>query len=71
MQGVTGKVIGVDKTMIAMELPQAALEKLREQPLVMRLLQVIREKGMLQSCLQKVCSLAECDLYTAGKCPPR
>jgi len=69
MKGVKGRVIGVDKTMIAMELSQLGVEQMCRQPSVSRYLQVMRDQGFLQSCHDEPCSRAECD--TKGKCPPR
>jgi predicted GNAT family N-acyltransferase len=71
MRGVTGRVIGVDKTMVAMELNPLAVEQMRKQPSVGRFLQLMRDQGYLQSCHDNSCGQAECDLYTKGKCPPR
>ena len=71
MQGVTGQVIGVDKTMIAMELTPMALAQVHQQPSVCRFVKAIRDLGCLQTCHAEQCGQAGCDLYMVGKCPPR
>jgi predicted GNAT family N-acyltransferase len=71
IQGVTGRVIGVNKTMIAMELTQLGLAEIQKQPCVGRFLRVMGQQGYLQSCHAGPCVRAECDLYTRGKCTPR
>src|SRR5207248_10630954 len=50
LPGVTGRVIGVNKTMIAMELNRLALEQIQAQPSVGRFLQIMHAHGYLQHC---------------------
>jgi GNAT superfamily N-acetyltransferase len=71
MAGVAGRVIGVGKTMIAMELSHLTVEELQQKVPVGRFLQFVRSRDCLLSCHTELCTRAECDLYTKGKCPLR
>jgi predicted GNAT family N-acyltransferase len=71
MPGVTGRVIGVDKSMIAMELGGAALEQQRQQLTVSRLAKAMHDFGCLQTCHDEHCLAAGCEWYAAGRCPSR
>lgn len=70
MEGVRGRVVGVGKTMIAMELDAGATEALRLTPESRRRLEIIGRQNGLCTCHEKECyKNASYLFYRTDRCP--
>ncbi len=67
--GVAGRVIGVNKTMIAMELTPSAIEAMRLEGRTRRGIEIMQNQGFLCACRANDCHRGLYHLYRNNECP--